>query len=251
MAEPRHLDKAPIREALIDIQITPPVSLDAINGLSQQYVRDIGRESTMWQATFGFNFDGDAEKASSESKRAKAGKRFDSSDKLHVLQCRTNGLTFSRLAPYEDWDQIRQETQKHWETYAGVIGGHARVTRIAVRYINAMAFPLPMTNFSDYLVTGPTIPTRLPQLVAGFLQRVVLIDSDHGNFANVTQALDESGPTPAPGSVPVLLDIEAFRQVNLAISDTANIFEGLGQLRDFKNRIFFEYLTEKAVELFE
>jgi hypothetical protein len=41
-----------------------------------------------------------------------------------------------------------------------------------------------------------------------------------------------------------------YQQLELP-PDTADMWKLLAELRVFKNRVFFAYLTEKAVELFE
>jgi uncharacterized protein (TIGR04255 family) len=66
----------------------------------------------------------------------------------------------------------------------------------------------------------------------------------------VTQALE--GPPSGGGTgafVTVLLDIDVFRTTQVASSDET-IWSGLGALRDQKNRMFFEHITETTAELY-
>lgn len=39
---------------------------------------------------------------------------LSSSDKLRIVQARLDGFTFSRLAPYETWERLRDEAKSAW-----------------------------------------------------------------------------------------------------------------------------------------
>jgi uncharacterized protein (TIGR04255 family) len=65
--------------------------------------------------------------------------------------------------------------------------------------------------------------------------------------ANVMQVLEVGVETPAPS---LLFDIDVYRTGDFQVSATA-MEEILSHLRDYKNEIFFESLTERFVEAFE
>lgn len=125
------------------------------------------------------------------------------------------------------------------------------VSRIAVRYINAIDIPLPMRDFGDYLSCPPDVPESLPQAIAGFLQRVIIPDPDTVSTTIVTQALENPGGVPMPRPhVTVLLDIDVFRTNPGTTWTEHDVWDGLEVLRNQKNRVFFAYLTETAMEMF-
>ena len=49
---------------------------------------------------------------------------------------------------------------------------------------------------------------------------------------------------------PIILDIDVFRQSTTEINKDG-VWELLGKMRDLKNKIFFESVTEQALRLFE
>jgi uncharacterized protein (TIGR04255 family) len=49
--------------------------------------------------------------------------------------------------------------------------------------------------------------------------------------------------------VPVILDIDVFRESRFAVDGNA-VWDYLAQLRVLKNRLFFGALTDEAVELY-
>jgi uncharacterized protein (TIGR04255 family) len=50
-----------------------------------------------------------------------------------------------------------------------------------------------------------------------------------------------------PSTISLLLDIDAFREVNEELDDSG-LIAVFGQLRELKNEIFFASITEKIVE---
>lgn len=244
MAKPRpHLNRAPIREAVIDIAIAPRVDLPVIAATADRLMSFFEKRSDIWEATIGLQFD-EAGTHTHKSGSSKVGVRFDSSAPPHVLQCRTNGFTFSRLTPYEDWNQVREAAKPYWALYSESVAP-CKVTRLAVRYINALRLPLPSQDFAEFLTATPQVPSELPQTVTGFLQRVVMTTDSYS--AVVTQSLENV--LPDQQQFVVVLDIDVWRSVALTPQDPS-VWDVLDELRNRKNEIFFSHLTEKAVDMF-
>ena len=68
------------------------------------------------------------------------GVRLTSEDGRQVAQLRTDGFSFSRLAPYEDWSTFFAEAGRLWGAYID-IAEPRRTTGVAVRYINQIVVP--------------------------------------------------------------------------------------------------------------
>jgi uncharacterized protein (TIGR04255 family) len=67
----------------------------------------------------------------------------------------------SHLAPYENWNAVRDEARRLWALYRS-IAKPSKLIRLAVRYINRIDMPLPLGDFKDYLRTVPDVTTREP-----------------------------------------------------------------------------------------
>jgi uncharacterized protein (TIGR04255 family) len=245
VAAQRLLTNAPVKEALVDIRFEPALSLETIDQFVEVSKAQFPKKTDIWEALVGFHVGGEA-----SAKSSAVGRRLDSPDVPYVMQCRVGGFTFSRLSPYVTWTEFRAEARNWWQSFQRVAEPRV-VTRVAVRYLNAIPLPLPMADFGDYFTCPPQIPRGLPQALSGFLQRVVIPDRETLSTAIVTQALEDQ-PVPAreASSVTVLLDIDVFRETQIPGSGTDEIFASLDVLRDQKNRMFFEHLTEKTVEMF-
>lgn len=249
MAQHRHLSKAPVREALIDIQFQPNIALELVQEFANQALKSYAKKTDVWQAYVNLSEAGGSPVA--ESKHAVLGSRLDSADGSFVLQARVNGFTVSRLHPYGQWADLKGEAMKWWEEFTGLVGG-VSITRIAVRYINSIDLPLPLNDFSDYLTCAPTVPPSLPQGLSGFLYRVEFSDADASCTSIVTQAI-EGPPREKDGvyNVPIILDIDVVRLASEYPDKMNDLWDGLEELRSQKNRIFFEYITERTAEMYE
>lgn len=248
MAEYTHLNNAPITEALIDIRLKVRNAFD-VRKLESLY-KDIEakypakKERHKWEGRLEFK---KGEIPISAGSEKIDGYIFTSSNGKKIFQARIDGFTFNRLKPYETWEAFRDEALELWELYKTVLSSD--ITRVALRYINKFNIPLfpePLKDFNEYLTAAPIVPEGLPQGLSSFLTRVVIHEPTIDAAAIITQAFEQIVD---PKFLPIILDIDVFKQKDLIGEKEA--WQTLESLRDLKNRIFFESITEKTKELFK
>ena len=248
MAKERHLKNAPITEALIDFRVQLPKDFqvqkfsELKERLRQRYPKV--EEQRLFQVHHEIKSGQTVLHPTKDM--GIQGYFFKTEDERNIAQFRIDGFTLNRLKPYTNWRNLATEARSLWDIYTDTASPET-ITRLAVRYINQLKFPLPFDDFSDYLVAPPNLPPDLPQEVAGFLSRVNVYDSESNIAANITQALE--GIT-SPDFVIIILDIDVSTQRDLPINDEET-WGVLEKLHEMKNRIFSSSLTEKAVRLFE
>lgn len=242
----RHLSKAPIQEALVDIQFasSSPLDVSAIASAFAAQQRD-SVVVDIWESLFQLKLAPKSQPQSSASGGA-VGKRVDFPSLKQVLQFRSAGFTFSRLPPYGTFEDMEKSMLAAWALVLARLSAPVLVTRATLRYINSLTLP-PGSDFSHYLVAGPVVPPGLPQTVSGFLSRISIPCEDCS--VNVTQAF--TGVATDGASPNVLLDIEAAQPLALDADNTTELRAVLSKLRNFKNDVFFESLTELALEMYE
>jgi uncharacterized protein (TIGR04255 family) len=247
MAKLRHLEHAPVTEALIDIHVKPQseITFDtlraAVAGLDFGYFE----KGTISRSRIEFNLMPDADVPESHS--TPIGLRFHSADDKYVAQFRVSGFTLSRMRPYENWESLAEESKRLWKVYCASVAP-SRVTRLATRFINDLQLPLtPGASYQDYLIKLVDVPDEVPQAVGNFFQRFELYDRERDARVNLIVALE--GPSSGE-HVPVILDINAFKRLDCDTA-TSQIWGILDRLRDLKNETFFGCLTENAVELYQ
>jgi uncharacterized protein (TIGR04255 family) len=239
------LAKAPIVEALLDIQVELPVAVDIARlaavqePLRQRYpTRD---ERIHWVG----DFDPRRENAGFASQsRTVDGYFFKSTDQRQVVQSRLDGFSFSRLEPYERWPLFVEEARATWTHYAAVVGPR-RISRLGLRFINRIKLPR-ASDFSDYFTTLPQVAPSLPQNLAGLFMRLVL-PYEAGVAVIFTQTVEDASITEE--ILPLIVDVDANSQVDLPATDE-NLWTKFERLRELKNAVFFESVTEKALALF-
>lgn len=239
------LKNAPATEALIDIRVKLPsdVQVEKIDSIYESI--KVQYPERQEQRISEVKFEPKEEEIVKSSGAKINGYRYISSDKKQIVQTRLDGFTFSRLHPYITWDSLRDEAFRLWTIYRDITSPES-IIRVALRYINNLNISLPIRDFEDYLTAPPTVPNVLPQGVSSFLMRVVIHEPSLGANAIITQALEPIVTDKAP----IILDIDVFRQQPSGIGEK-DAWELIEKLRHFKNKIFFNSITDKLKEMYK
>lgn len=169
---------------------------------------------------------------------------FRSEEQQKVLQVQIDGFSFSKLKPYETWDLFFEEGKELWNHYVE-IANPSKVVRIALRYINRIVVPADFSDFNEYLLTNPKIAENLPQSVANFFMRLTMVRPEIEAIAILTQTMEDL----TGNKLPLILDIDVVKKKEFKADD--EIWKDFLELREFKNEIFFNSITDKTKELFK
>lgn len=248
MAGYEHLNNAPITEAVVDFRVRHAADLhfDKLEQVKQLLNDEYPESNMIRSGYFEFGFKEGQPIVVPPGEETILGYKLTSSDKTQVVQFRTNGFTFSRLKPYTRWEEILEEAKRLWQLYVKISVPES-VTRIAARYINHMMVPLPIMDFKDYLTAPPIVPKDIPEELGAFLTRVSVHDRHSGLTANIVQSMEISVEN---NQVTLILDIDVYKQEEYKVDDE-RIWSEFTNIRDMKNKIFFNSITEKAKELFK
>jgi len=142
MAKERHLSRAPIVEAVFDVRAKTLTGFDVekFSEAHGEVAAEYPQKEAMNQFEFGVRHRPGKTPEQHFTELGDLGYRFTSEDKLQIVQFRSDGFTFSRLAPYTKWDHVFQEASRLWKIYERITPLE-EATRIAVRYINRLPFP--------------------------------------------------------------------------------------------------------------
>lgn len=168
-------------------------------------------------------------------------------DDKKIVQARLDGYTFNKLKPYNNWEEFSSEAKELWGKYLKV-AKPVNVTRLALRYINRTELPLPFTDFKEYLLTVPEIGPDILNALSGFFARLVIPNSDIQANAVITETMEKIDDKAEV--LPFIFDIDVSRNYVFE-PQSDEIWQTLNRLREFKNQIFLNSLTEKAKELFK
>jgi len=234
---------APITEAVIDIQVKlpPEVKLD---NLAQVY-SSIQAEYPQCEGVL--LFQGEIVAGASvgaTASQSPIGYRASRNDQKQILQLRLDAFAFSRLAPYDCWENFRDEAKRLWNIYQSLTNPEALV-RLALRYINRLDIPLPIGDLKEYLRTFPEVSADLPQELSGYFMQLQIPQENLGTMLVINQAIV---PPPTPDFVSIILDLDLFREGDIP-SNEIELWHILEQMHEQKNIAFESCITERTREL--
>jgi uncharacterized protein (TIGR04255 family) len=238
----RYYSKAPITEAIIDFRVvlssdsTLANLCDLFPQLATDYPRQENSVIVESQITGGAS-------VGAFANQTQVGYVYSSDDHKQILNAGLGGFTFSRLAPYDCWENFRDEAQRLWDIYDQAVRVE-QVHRIAVRYVNRLDIPLPFDDFKDFLRTVPEVSSDLPQGLSGYFMQLQMPQVDVGAMAIISQAMM---PPQVPDCVSVILDIDIFQE-QLTFSGS-NFWESLERLHAQLDVVFEACITDKTREL--
>jgi len=229
------LSHPPLNEALIDVRLREDLPTSVLSKFRAPNGFSIAKE--IRHGKFQVKMGKDKPIQAEVLAEGALGQRYEREDGSEVVQLRRNGITYSILKNYAGWEVLRDAASRTWEPFLGV-SGPVNVSRLAVRYINAIGIP-PGADYDEYLTTGPRVPRGAPPIVTSFIQRVLVPFKEDNATAIITQTLE----LPAPA----VLDIDVFTECSLE-GTSHDIWSRLDKLRDIADRIFFSSLTEKVIK---
>lgn len=241
-----NLPRAPIVEAVIEIraratQVLEESSLRSaletrLNGYEFQHSLRVYQGEVM--------IEGGKPPSQKVSDLGWIGIQFRSSDGKHIAQFKRDGFVFSRLEPYDTWEQLFGESQRLWPIYKEL----ARPTdmqRVGLRYINRVKIPHGELHFEDFIQPAPSAPRELDLPFNGFMHYDTLTVPDHPYAINVIRTIQR----PSGGTDALILDIDVFTTQEDSLDDDL-IGRRLLEMRWLKNKVFFGSITKKALEMF-
>lgn len=237
----------PVLEALVDIQVEPRAELaladvDAV--MRDERAAYPGRQELLVTSVL---IDAQARTVAPGGNELQ-GYRYDTRPTGAVTQLRTGGFSFSRLPPYprDGWDAWQPEARRLWTKYWDRTRP-ARVTRLAVRYINQIRVPRGEFLPQEYFHVYPHLPDALGTPITGFLLRT---EQPHAGEDGATLALTQGiVQGTEPGVLTILLDLEASRVA--AVSPEADtLWREIGTLHDRISTAFEACITDSTRDLF-
>lgn len=236
-----HLSKAPIVEAVIDIRVVPSVKWDEISLQSdlKRRLPDFPKVETLRQARYQLTIG--KQNSPTVEDFGCVGFKFQSSDNLHIAQFNKEAFVFSRLKPYLDWAQLRQEALRLWAIYFELLKP-MEVIRIGLRFINRIAIMQERVELSDYYRHPPDSLKELNWPLAGYLHHDVIRVPETQHSVNLIKTVQNIA-----GKIGLILDIDVFMAKRFEYNEL-HLKRFLEEMRWVKNKIFFTSLTEKIIE---
>lgn len=239
-----HLPRAPITEAILDVQVRARSDFEAsaFKALQAELNEEFPRLTERRHFVARFEIAGGVH-SREDKELGLDGYVFWSADGLDAVQFRVDGFALNRLKPYPGWNSWFPRFVRLWDLYCKIAKPSA-VARVGSRCINQVPIE-GSKSLDDYLAAPPAIAKGLPDNLKAFLSRIELSDGGQPEMLlNLVQGL-QIGPD---GQSPqVLLDIDAFCVGDFALTEVVPLLE---RLHVSRNSAFFRSLTPTAIQRF-
>ncbi len=173
------------------------------------------------------------------------GYRLTSIDKLNVALFSRDGVAFSRMKPYEGWQQFTASARNVWLAFEQ-IAAPVEIQRLGIRFVNHIP-AASIETIADYLKEPPTCPSNLP--LKEFLYQSTFSVPDRPYGIRVIELVQPTVAGQAESSG-LYLDIDVYTTKPIDCSGRDRDL-ALSEMRWLKNKIFFDLLTESAIESFQ
>lgn len=244
------LRNAPIIEAVLDVDcdLPPGFDLAAIEGASRERFRDqYPKFRTLFVQEHKIEANAEAPLKMSVRRGVQAF-QFKQDDEKQLVQVRSQGYSFNRLAPYSTLDEYLPEIERTWRLYLDVVSP-VQVRVIRLRYINRILLPMEggKVDLDDYLKTGPRLADEDGLGLITFLNQYTAVETVTGHQINVVL----TSQPPEGGTLPIIFDLSVANPLALETTDWPRMLAIILSLRVLKNRIFVNTLAERCIKLFQ
>jgi uncharacterized protein (TIGR04255 family) len=160
------------------------------------------------------------------------------------VQFRLDGYSFNMLRPYSNWEEFSTAAFIHLKKYIELAKPLA-ITRIGLRYINRIDLPFENQEFESYIKYLPPVPAGLPKKFEKYFLQMQIPSNDSSSKAVISQTFEQE----KNGRIPFIIDIDVFQDDRIKATDS--LTERFNILRDLKNRIFEDLVTEECKGFFK
>jgi uncharacterized protein (TIGR04255 family) len=244
------LANAPIVEAVLDINCDFPPATDllALEGRAREAFGDkYPKAGRRLIGHVEVRHESNSPTMESSFEESVGALQFATLDGKQLVQVRREGFSFNRLAPYSSLDDYLEEIERTWLKFVELVKP-VQIQRIGLRYFNRILLPAEdnRVDFDAYLRVAPKILDDKLSL-AGFIHQYTTVETASGNQVNITLFMQPQEEK----TVPLILDIDAFRLRAHLPEEWGEILRDILALRELKNRVFRNSLTEECLNLFQ
>ncbi len=239
--------RPPIVEAVVEFNFAESFSqkvlLDAL-GPKLEGSYSGRKEQTRVDAAITVN----AELVATETRKSTPVVFLTSADGLRLVGCANGALSVHVLAPYPGWESFFERVLEAVDSVPVALA-RAKLTQVAVRYIDRIVLPRGEVRLEDYLEVLPRRPALLPESLSAIHSVTQWLDSTDGTSALLTVAAIP--PNSKEGSKEVVYDLLLQRGGELGTLAESGWRQVVDALHTRQREIFEDSITEKAKELFK
>lgn len=238
-----HLDKAPIIESVIDLQVVSIAPWDHKALIEQLKQRLPGYGKIEEIHEFKHNFSINGPKPLSQDLGC-VGLKVTSRDEFYIAQFSRARFSLSRVKKYENWSSFCDEVSRLWGLYKELVRPTA-IKRIGVRFINRMLADYKSKDFLLFFNDAPRGKQICDWDLEHFLHRDVLQVPNTYYKINIIKTIASSPKT--QDKVAAILDCDVSYSKNVSC-EWDDIAAHLKIMHWVKNKAFFESIPKRKLK---
>jgi len=241
-----HLSRAPIAEAVIEIRALGenfPLE-EALLAELVPKLTDYPKHNSAHGFASEFQFQSGHEPKVSTQDLGWQGLHFTSSDGKQIVKFQKDLFSFSRLQPYENWQQFAGEALRLWAIHLA-IARPSLIQRLGVRFINRIGMGGDLSNINKYFKVFYNDFKELNLTLGGFLHQDVVGFPGQPYMANIIRTVQPSAP--AETSPALILDLDVYVAAPFEPEEKL-LKDHLEKMDWLKNSLFYSIITEKLKE---
>ena len=243
----RALKNPPIKEAIISASFKNTVDLEKVNAFCNSEEIKNFYPNKNEALNLLLNVPPDAKKtATTTASQQHIGYILNCEDCNKSIQVKLGQISFHNTNNYIGWNDFFDEFKRIWQIFCRIVGV-VDLTQLSVRYINDVVLVPPFDKgFQEYINLLPIIPKGISPTVNNFFLQINIPNSD----GTLTGIITESIASAEPRELHLILDINAYKVSNF-VCNSDEMWNTLENLRNFKNEMFFNCLTDKTINKYE
>ncbi len=231
------LQNAPIVEAVIQWQVTPSANVTQ-DELKSALESQFGHYTLSAQHRVETGFSGPPDAIEMHHRSQWDGYRLTSTDEKYVCQWKPNTLAFSRLAPYENWQNLMMEVKPFWESFVELTAT-TTVERIGVRFISQIAIKRG-ERVSDFVQNIKPPLKGIGLRSESFLYQDTIPVESYPYKIRLVRAIQPAHP-PLSTESSLIVDIDVFTVEPTSLNQLQFRLE---EMRFLKNEVFFAFMKD-------
>ena len=242
----KHYTNAPVIEAVIGFQTqASEISDNSINSFCDELKDKFPTSNPISKIQMEMNPNPNVEDLLLSSTKSSEGFRLINVENSRIIQAKRDGMTYSHLPPYTEWETFVNEAKDIWRIYTK----HCKpssVIRVGLRYINRVDLPHAKIELEEFFTLYPHVPKTLSQQdIAGMQLQLNMPQNDLNSLAIIQEALVDPA---IPSGISLILDIDIFTAIKYQ-PGSSKIWNLLNKLRTRKNDLFEAFITDKTREI--
>jgi uncharacterized protein (TIGR04255 family) len=243
MPDQKRYARPPITEAVIELKFNETLDTREMERVREKFKSTFVTVEERKDIEVSFDADKIFHKATP------AGFKMTARNAVDVVMINTTSLGTIRLAPYESWDDLIKAAIENFSQFTKVLG-RKKIVRIGARFVNRFDIPNAMMQgqkINELLRLGISLSDEISEVIGPYSLVVNAADRRTGAKLLIQSAVT----TPALiDHTSITLDTDAYLDTDIP-QRLDEMWERVAILRDAKNSVFENSITDKLRELFQ